>query len=56
MMRCETCGNESPVIQRVVIAKDYNRSLSRPIYNCPACYEKKEQGEVSQRQQKEQQP
>jgi len=30
-------------VQRVVIAKDYDRSLARPLYNCPACYEKKEQ-------------
>ncbi len=42
-MRCETCKQESPVIMRVIIAKDYNRSLARPVYNCPACYEKKEQ-------------
>lgn len=42
-MRCDTCGNESLVIQRVVIAKGYNRSLARALYNCPACYEKKEQ-------------
>ncbi|MDP3702827.1 MAG: hypothetical protein Q8R78_00340 [Candidatus Omnitrophota bacterium] len=42
-MRCDTCGRESPVVQRVVIAKGYNRSLARPLYNCPACYEKKEQ-------------
>ena len=42
-MRCDTCGKESPVVQRVVIAKDYDRSLARPLYNCPACYEKKEQ-------------
>ena len=55
-MRCDTCGKENPVIQRVVIAKGYNRSLSRAVYNCPACYEKKEQGEASQRQQDEQRP
>ena len=28
---------------RVVIAKDYNRALARPLFNCPACFEKKEQ-------------
>ena len=55
-MRCDTCGNESPVIQRVMIAKGYNRSLARALYNCPACYEKKEQRNASQRQQKEQKP
>ena len=42
-MKCDTCQQESDVIMRVVIAKDYNRSLSRPIFNCPGCFEKKEQ-------------
>lgn len=28
---------------RVVIAKDYNRSMSRPIFNCPSCFDQKEQ-------------
>ena len=41
-MRCDTCKQETPVVMRVVIAKDYNRALARPIYNCPACFEKKE--------------
>ena len=41
-MKCETCKQESPVVLRVVVAKDYNRMLSRPIYNCPACFEQKE--------------
>ena len=41
-MRCDTCGKDSPVVQRVVIAKDYDRSLARPLYNCPACYQIKE--------------
>jgi len=27
---------------RVVIAKDYNRALAKPVYNCPACFEQKE--------------
>ena len=27
---------------RVIVAKDYNRTLARPLYNCPACFEKKE--------------
>jgi len=30
------------VVMRVVVAKDYNRALARPLYNCPACFEKKE--------------
>ena len=42
-MQCDTCKRESPVILRVMIAKDYNRSLARPIFNCPVCYENKEQ-------------
>ena len=42
LMRCDTCKQESAVVKRVVIAKDYNRSLARPIFNCPACFEKKE--------------
>ena len=42
-MTCDTCKQESDVILRVVIAKDYNRSLARPLFNCPACFEKKEQ-------------
>ena len=42
-MRCETCKRESAVVLRVVIAKDYNRVLARPIFNCPDCFQKKEQ-------------
>jgi len=41
-MRCDTCKRESPVVLRVVIAKGYNRSLARPLFNCPDCFEKKE--------------
>ncbi len=42
-MKCDTCQQEAPVVMRVVISKDYDRSLARPVYNCPACFEKKEQ-------------
>ena len=42
MMRCDTCKEESPVVMRVMVAKDYNRSLARPMFNCPSCFEKKE--------------
>ena len=42
-MRCDTCKEESPIVMRVVIAKDYNRSLARPLFNCPRCFEKKAQ-------------
>ncbi len=31
------------MVLRVVIAKGYNRSLARAVFNCPSCYEKKEQ-------------
>lgn len=41
-MQCETCRRESPIVLRVVIAKDYNRSLARAMYNCLECYERKE--------------
>jgi len=47
-MRCDTCKQESPVVMRVVIAKDYNRALARPLFNCPSCFEKKEQGKAGQ--------
>lgn len=42
-MRCDTCHQESSVILRVVVAKGYNRALARPLFNCPRCYEHKEQ-------------
>jgi hypothetical protein len=41
-MRCDTCKQESQVVLRVVVAKDYNRSLARPLFNCTSCFEKKE--------------
>jgi hypothetical protein len=52
-MRCDTCKQESPVVMRVVIAKDYNRALARPIYNCPSCYEKKETAKTQQTQRRQ---
>ena len=39
---CDTCKQDTPVVMRVVIAQGYNRSLARPLFNCPSCYEKKE--------------
>lgn len=42
-MRCDTCKKESPLVMRVVVAKDYDRTLARPVYNCPSCFENKEQ-------------
>ncbi len=29
-------------MMRVVIAKEYNRVLAKPVYNCPTCFEQKE--------------
>ena len=41
-MRCDTCKKEVKEVLRVVVYKDYDRSLARPIYNCPECFAKKE--------------
>ncbi len=40
-MRCDTCGKETVEVKRVVVDSNYDRLLSKPIYNCPECYEKK---------------
>lgn len=42
-MRCDTCKQETPLVMRVVVSKGYNRTLARPLFNCPACFEKKEE-------------
>ncbi|MBI2885435.1 MAG: hypothetical protein HYY15_04625 [Candidatus Omnitrophica bacterium] len=42
-MRCDTCRQDVPLVMRVVVAKDYNRMLARPLYNCPACFSRKEE-------------
>lgn len=47
-MQCDTCRRESPVVLRVVVAKDYDRSLARAMYNCPECYKKKERSKSAQ--------
>ena len=52
-MRCDTCKQESPMLMRVVVDKDYNRILARPVYNCPACFDKKEQTKHSAQGSKE---
>lgn len=41
-MRCDTCQKQVDLIMRVVVASGYNRSLARPIFNCPTCFENKE--------------
>lgn len=43
MILCDTCGKQVNSVARVVIDNDYNRSLSKPIYNCDECFLKKEQ-------------
>ncbi len=42
-MRCDTCGKESSEIKRVMVDSGYDRTLAKPLYNCPECYAKKEQ-------------
>lgn len=42
-MKCDTCHREVEEVQRVVIASGYNKVRARAIYNCPACFAKKEQ-------------
>ena len=41
-MKCDTCGKESGEVRRVIVDSGYDRTLARPIYNCPECYQKKE--------------
>ena len=40
-MKCDTCGKEAKEVKRVVIDEGYDRTLSKALYNCPECYEKK---------------
>ena len=47
-MRCDTCKGDADLVMRVVIAKDYNRALAKPIFNCVACFERKEQTKTAQ--------
>jgi hypothetical protein len=41
ILKCDTCGKETPTVSRVVVDSGYNRANARPLYNCPECYEKK---------------
>ncbi|MBI3087481.1 MAG: hypothetical protein HYY91_01125 [Candidatus Omnitrophica bacterium] len=52
-MQCDTCKKDVPVVMRVVVAKDYNRMLARPLYNCPSCFEQKEQTKRRAKKQEE---
>ena len=47
-MKCDTCKREVGEVLRVVINKDYDRMLARPLYNCRECFDKKEQSKTSQ--------
>ena len=40
-MKCDTCGKETPEVKRVVVDSGYDRTLSKAMYNCPECYDKK---------------
>ena len=42
-VKCDTCGKVVNEVRRIVVKKDYDRSLSVVIYNCLDCYEKKKQ-------------
>ena len=46
-MRCDTCGKESKEVRRVVVDEGYDRTLAKPLYNCPECYDKKERSKKS---------
>ena len=50
-MRCDTCKRETPVVMRVVVAKGYNRALAKPLFNCPDCFERKEDTKRARAQQ-----
>jgi uncharacterized protein with PIN domain len=41
-LRCDTCGKIVSSVSRVVIDENYDRSMSRALYNCSECYDKKE--------------
>jgi uncharacterized Zn finger protein len=41
-MKCDTCGKEALEVKRVVVESNYDRTLSKALYNCPDCYRKKE--------------
>jgi len=49
VMKCDTCGKETKEVRRVIVDTGYDRTLARPLYNCPECYEKKEQAKKTKR-------
>ena len=40
-LTCDTCQNKSDALYMVVLDKDYNAIIKRPMWNCKECYEKK---------------
>ncbi|MBI1976520.1 MAG: hypothetical protein HYS56_03320 [Candidatus Omnitrophica bacterium] len=45
-MKCDTCGQETEEVKRVVIHKGYDKTRVRAMYNCQQCYEAKEKTKV----------
>ena len=45
-LRCDTCGQPTTRVSRVVIDRGYDRSNARPLWNCPDCFEKKNRDRV----------
>ncbi len=43
VLHCDTCGKPVTSVARVVIDQEYDRSMSRALYNCPECFKKKEE-------------
>ena len=46
-MKCDTCGKETKEVKRVVVDVAYDRTLAKPLYNCPDCFSKKESAKKS---------
>ena len=40
-MKGDTCGKDVEEVKRVVVDEGYDRTLSKALYNCLDCYEKK---------------
>lgn len=45
-MKCDTCGKEVKEVRRVIVDVNYDRTLAKPLYNCPECFAKKETGKL----------
>ncbi|MBI4352666.1 MAG: hypothetical protein HY593_01945 [Candidatus Omnitrophica bacterium] len=55
-MRCDTCGKEVTEVSRVMVDAGYDRTLARPLYNCPECFKKKEEAKARNRNQQKTPP